>query len=399
MPQHFTPAEWQKINAEFNTSADTYGLPTRRSDSVIIGSFNIRKLGDINKRTDESWQLFKNTLERFDLIAIQEVMDNSEGLYHLKELLGEHYKIAVSDSTGAAPGRRGNGELLAFLYNSKRIEQTEVASDLSFDRTYIHNRLFDHRKAITKSLNKHNEDIKEWEAKVIANKALGKRRPTKPTQSIPVFLSFIRQPHCVSFRIKGAAGTEPYAFIAINAHLLYGKNKFERELEFKALIEWLTLRSKKIRTSRHPNLILLGDCNLDFGPSHLMREDIDALLKSLNKTYLKSKKAADANFPLLSEHPKHGYLKTSLRQKATYDQIGIFSTDKRLPKPDDNKIAGSTVGSFDYGVFDLGNLISHAFHSKAIDKITTKERKIIYKKAEFDITDHLPIWYRQPLPK
>ena len=399
MPQHFTPAEWQKINAEFNTSADTYGLPTRRSDSVIIGSFNIRKLGDINKRTDESWQLFKNTLERFDLIAIQEVMENSEGLYHLKELLGEHYKIAISDSTGAAPGRRGNGELLAFLYNSKRIEQTEVASDLSFDRTYIHNRLFDHRKAITKSLNKHNEDIKEWEAKVIANKALGKRRPTKPTQSIPVFLSFIRQPHCVSFRIKGAAGTEPYAFIAVNAHLLYGKNKFERELEFKALIEWLTLRSKKIRTSRHPNLILLGDCNLDFGPSHVMREDIDTLLKSLNKTYLKSKKAADANFPLLSEHPKHGYLKTSLRQKATYDQIGIFSTDKRLPKPDDNKIAGSTVGSFDYGVFDLGNLISHAFHSKAIDKITTKERKTIYKKAEFDITDHLPIWYRQPLPK
>ena len=399
MPQHFTPAEWQKINAEFNTSAATYGLPTRRSDSVIIGSFNIRKLGDINKRTDESWQLFKNTLERFDLIAIQEVMDNSEGLYHLKELLGEHYKIAVSDSTGAAPGRRGNGELLAFLYNSKRIEQTEVASDLSFDRTYIHNRLFDHRKAITKSLNKHNEDIKEWEAKVIANKALGKRRPTKPTQSIPVFLSFIRQPHCVSFRIKGAAGTEPYAFIAVNAHLLYGKNKFERELEFKALIEWLTLRSKKIRTSRHPNLILLGDCNLDFGPSDVMREDIDTLLKSLNKTYLKSKKAADANFPLLSEHPKHGYLKTSLRQTATYDQIGIFSTDKRLPKPDDNKIAGSTVGSFDYGVFDLGNLISHAFHSKAIDKITTKERKIIYKKAEFDITDHLPIWYRQPLPK
>ena len=157
-------------------------------------------------------------------------------------------------------------------------------------------------------------------------------------------------------------------FIAVNAHLLYGKSKSERELEFKALIEWLTLRSKKIRTSRHPNLILLGDCNLDFGPSHVMREDIDTLLKSLNKTYLKSKKAADANFPLLSEHPKHGYLKTSLRQTATYDQIGIFSTDKRLPKPDDNKTAGSTAGGFDYGVFDLGNLISHALHSKAIDE-------------------------------
>ena len=399
MPQHFTPAEWQKINAEFNTSAAKYGLPARRSDSVIIGSFNIRKLGDINKRTDESWQLFKKTLERFDLIAIQEVMENSEGLYHLKELLGEHYKIAISDSTGAAPGRRGNGELLAFLYNSKRIEQTEVASDLTFDRTEITKIIHENIDDIDRNCEKYRQETKQWEIKSAENKALGKRSPRKPTRTLPVFVSFIRQPHCVSFRIKGAAGTEPYAFIAINAHLLYGKNKFERELEFKALIEWLTLRSKKIRTSRHPNLILLGDCNLDFGPSHVMREDIDTLLKSLNKTYLKSKKAADANFPLLSEHPKHGYLKTSLRQKATYDQIGIFSTDKRLPKPDDNKIAGSTVGSFDYGVFDLGNLISHAFHSKAIDKITTKERKTIYKKAEFDITDHLPIWYRQPLPK
>ncbi|ETN92063.1 Endonuclease/Exonuclease/phosphatase family protein [Gammaproteobacteria bacterium MOLA455] len=399
MAQHFTSTDWQKINAEFNTSAAKYGLPARRSDSVIIGSFNIRKLGDIKKRTDESWQLFKNTLERFDLIAIQEVMENSEGLYHLKELLGEHYKIAISDSTGAAPGRRGNGELLAFLYNSNRIEQTEVASDLSFDRSYIYNTLFDNRENIAKSLNEHNKEIKEWEAKVIANKALNKRSPTKPTQSIPVFISFIRQPHCVSFRLKGAAGTEPYNFIAVNAHLLYGKNKIERELEFKALIEWLTLRSKKIRTSRHPNLILLGDCNLDFGPSDVMREDIDSLLKSLNKTYLKSKKAADANFPLLSEHPKHGYLKTSLRQTATYDQIGIFSTDKRLPKPADNKIAGNTAGDFDYGVFDIGNLISNALQGKDIDEVTAKERKIIYKRAEFDITDHLPIWYRQPLPK
>jgi len=130
-----------------------------------------------------------------------------------------------------------------------------------------------------------------------------------------------------------------------------------------------------------------------------MREDIDALLKSLNKTYLKSKKAADANFPLLSKHPKHGYLKTSLRQTATYDQIGIFSTDKRLPKPADNKTAGNTAGGFDYGVFDIGNLISNALHGKDIDEITAKERKIIYKRAEFDITDHLPIWYRQPLPK
>ena len=398
MPQHFTPAEWQKINAEFNTAAASYGLPARRSDSVIIGSFNIRKLGDINKRTNESWQLFKNSLQRFDLIAIQEVMDNSEGLYHLKELLGEHYKIAVSDRTGAAPGRRGNGELLAFLYNSKRIEQTEVASDLTFDRTEITKIIHENIDGIDQDCEKFKQETKQWGIKSAENNALGKRRPRKPTRTLPVFVSFIRQPHCVSFRINGAAGTKPYAFIAVNAHLLYGTDKAEREREFKALTGWLTLRSKEIRKSRYADMILLGDCNLDFGPSDVMRKDIDAHLKGLNKTYLKSKKAADANFPLLSKHPKHGYLKTSLRQTATYDQIGIFSTDDRLPKPEDNKTAGNTSGGFDYGVFDLGNLISHALHSKDINEITTKERKTIYKKAEFDITDHLLIWYRQPLP-
>ena len=399
MAQHFTPTEWQKMNAEFNTSAAKYGLPARRSDSIIIGSFNIRKLGDIEKRTDESWQLFKNTLERFDLIAIQEVMENSEGLYHLKELLGEHYKIAISDSTGAAPGRRGNGELLAFLYNSKRIEQTEVASDLTFDRTEITKIIHDNIGGIDQDCETFRQETKQWEIKSAENKALGKRSPRKPTRTLPVFVSFIRQPHCVSFRLKGEAGTEPYTFIAVNAHLLYGKHKSERKLEFQALSGWLTLRSKEIRKSRYSDMILLGDCNLDFGPSDVMREEIDAHLKGLNKTYLKSKKAADANFPLLSKHPKHGYLKTSLRQTATYDQIGIFSTDKRLPKPADNKTAGNTAGGFDYGVFDIGNLISNALHGKDIDEITAKERKIIYKRAEFDITDHLPIWYRQPLPK
>ena len=145
--------------------------------------------------------------------------------------------------------------------------------------------------------------------------------------------------------------------------------------------------------------MLLGDCNLDFDSVQLMREDIDAFLKGLNESVLKSRKAADANFPLLSAHPALGIIKTALRQKQTYDQIGIFSNDPRLPTPDDNDTAGSVVGGYDYGVFNIANLIATALHGKEIDQVTLTQRKAIYKKAEFDISDHMPIWMRLKLPE
>jgi len=130
-----------------------------------------------------------------------------------------------------------------------------------------------------------------------------------------------------------------------------------------------------------------------------MKDDIDNFLKGLNKSVLKSKKAAKANFPLLSEHPKHGILKTALRQKKTYDQIGIFSNDPRLPSPIDNQTAGSVVGGYNYSVFNIANLIANALHNQNIDQLTKKKMKAIYKKSEYDISDHMPIWMRLKLPE
>ena len=143
----------------------------------------------------------------------------------------------------------------------------------------------------------------------------------------------------------------------------------------------------------------MGDCNLDFDSVPAMKENIEALLTGLNKTVLKSKKAAVANFPLLSAHPKNGILKTALRQKATYDQIGIFSNDSRLPKPADNAHAGSTSDGYDYGVFNMANLIAQALHGKNIDQLNKLQKKTLYKKSEYDISDHMPIWMRLKLPE
>jgi hypothetical protein len=74
----------------------------------------------------------------------------------------------------------------------------------------------------------------------------------------------------------------------VNAHLLYGKNKQEREWEFRALIKWMSARAKQAEKLYHRNLLLLGDCNLDFEKDiDDMRNEIDAEIKRLNKTALK----------------------------------------------------------------------------------------------------------------
>jgi len=399
MGSKFSNLQWQKIGALNALSANNFGLPERRNDSVIIGSFNIRKLGAVAKRTDQSWNFLKNTLARFDLIAIQEIMDDLSGLEHLLQMLGGDYGMVVSDVTGAKPGRGGNAERLGFLFNWKKTTRTALASDITFDRSEIATNLYNNRTEFSKAWTAHTKKIKAWEDKVTENKAQGKRAPSRPPIELPKFVSFIRQPHCVSFRIKGRGNAIPYEFLVVNAHLLYGKNKREREWEFRALLEWLTIRAKYVDRLYHPNILLLGDCNLDFDNVPTMRNDIDKYLRGLNKSVLKSKKAADANFPLLSTHPKLGIVKTALRQKQTYDQIGIFSNDSRLPTPDDNDKAGSTVGGYDYGVFNIANLIAQALHGKNIDQVTSKQRSAIYSKAEFDISDHMPIWMRLKMPE
>ncbi|MCP4186469.1 MAG: endonuclease/exonuclease/phosphatase [Gammaproteobacteria bacterium] len=398
MASHFTNAQWQKISTLFDSSAGNYGLPQYRNDSVVIGSFNIRKLGATEKRTEQSWNFLKNTLSHFDLIAIQEVMDDLSGLEKLLGLLGNDYGMIVSDITGTKPGQQGNTERLAYLFNWTRVQRTALASDVTFDRSEIVNGLYNNRSDFSKAWTKQTRKLNAWEEKVTEKKAQGKKPPSKPPIELPRFISFIRQPHCVSFRIPGSGQAKPYEFLVINAHLLYGSNKREREWEFKALLEWLAVRAKYVDKLYHPNIVLLGDCNLDFDTVPSMRNDIDELLKGLNKSVLRSRKAATANFPLLSAHPEHGIIKTALRQKATYDQIGIFSNDPRLPKPEDNATAGTTAGGYDYGVFNIANLVANALHDINIDQVTSSQQKAIFKKAEFDISDHMPIWMRLKLP-
>lgn len=74
---------------------------------------------------------------RYDLPAVQEVMDDLSGIRRLKEMLGSGFELIVSDTTGAIPGARGLRERLAYLYRPDRIELKELVADITFDRSFV----------------------------------------------------------------------------------------------------------------------------------------------------------------------------------------------------------------------------------------------------------------------
>ena len=62
----FTPEEWGRIRDERDREPERYGFPARRADSLLLGSFNIRKLGTKSNRDEDTWQFLADVCARFE---------------------------------------------------------------------------------------------------------------------------------------------------------------------------------------------------------------------------------------------------------------------------------------------------------------------------------------------
>ena len=399
MPKEFTAQEWKKIRSEMDNSPAKYGLPARIDGSAVVASFNIRKLGKIREaggdsgRNDTTMKFLRDVCKRFDLLAIQEVMADMSAVRRLKELMGKKYGLVVSDTTGTFPGESGNTERMAYIYNKDVVERAEMVTDLSFDRTEVLRRLYGSRIKITKALDTYDAKLKA-----------GKKAKIK----MPEFLAFIRTPFAVAFRIGS------YDFIAINAHLHFGDYVNDRRLEGKALMEWIV---GKVRATESLNAVLFGDLNLDFDKPKNDLKRIVGVAKELRDKGKSNEEQVRVSFPFLFPHPKPGQpvpqdskiFRTNVLLTETYDQIAIFSQDERLGKRLETSHTGhankaawrSTKKGPDYGVFNFTELFSKALTGKTYDTLKKGDKEAaeeLIKKFDFNVSDHMPIWMRVPLP-
>ena len=408
----FTAAEWRTIRDRLNADPGRYGLPARVYGSAVLASANIRKLGARSKRDDDTWQFLADVFRHFDLLAVQEVMEDMEGLRHLRDLMGDDFGLVVSDTTGSFPNEGGLAERLAFLFNWSVVSRKEMVTDVTYDRSKVLDILFDNEQAIHEAVDKarldvnYLKDLKTYEEKLRKFEAEGGLKPTKPSLPVkmPVFLSFIRTPFAVMFEIRGHPGAEHYSFMAIDAHLYYGTYIEDRRQEFDALMAWIMGRVQEGGADGALNIVLLGDLNLDFDNPDNDRTRIVDLIDRLNKA---AGKQVEVYFPFLRPHPlrdnqqligRDGLpLRSNARLSETFDQIGFFSRDPRLKRLDNEK-AGLAERGPDFGVFDFVNLFSEALLGKAFADLSEPERKALIARFEHTVSDHMPVWFRIPLP-
>ena len=398
MAGRFTSAQWDSIEAELISDTARYGMPDGpREESMLFASFNIRKLGSVRNRQRELAFLAR-FCARCDLVAIQEVQDSLEGLLRLKSLVDERvsssgeFELLVSDITGEVPGQSGMAERLAFLYRKSRVRRMDVTSDIAIDRTGVIENFSRNETEITQAWEAYRKKLQAFKA--------GNRK-TKPTFSMPAFLTFTRTPYVAAFEVPAAGNAKPLRFIAVNAHLLYGTPR-ERKAEFKALLHWMTMRLKSEKRMIAPNFILLGDLNLDFDKPVKDRNEIETYIKGLNKEVFGSDDARRIYFPFIDKHPLTGReIRTNARQNQTFDQIAFFrgAKEKKLPSHiGRNSIDRSQPDGFDYGVFNFAELFSRVIKGKAYHSLSKDERKALGKHFEHSVSDHLPIWIRLPRP-
>jgi len=195
-------------------------IPSKTAtDTLLLATWNLRKFGD--NRRFESLQYIAEIINRFDLVAIQEITNDMTGLQKLVALLGPNWDYIVTDST---EGIAGGSERMAFIYDKCKVFFRRMAGEIVLPDSKLIDK--DHK----------------WQ--------------------------FARTPFTVAFQ----AGW--FRFVLTTVHVYYGENTAEdsrRVQEINAIADFLKARAKK----EDENYILLGDFNI-FKHS-------DATMKALEK--------------------------------------------------------------------------------------------------------------------
>jgi endonuclease/exonuclease/phosphatase family metal-dependent hydrolase len=236
-------------------------IPSKRLDkNLLIATWNIRAFGNLTRKWDSdnedspkrdlhSVLCIAEIISRFDVIAIQEVKDNIRALRDTLKVLGKNWSFILTDVN---KGKVGNGERMAYLFDTRRVHLSGLAGELVVPE--------------------------EWEEN-IGEYALSKQ--------------FVRSPYAVSFQ------SNKHTFILVTLHILYGNSPQSRIEELRGIAKWLYSWADSIN-AYHQDFIALGDFNIDergdlleetflseglYIPPQLQNEDITRSIFNATKYY------------------------------------------------------------------------------------------------------------------
>jgi endonuclease/exonuclease/phosphatase family metal-dependent hydrolase len=98
-------------------------------ENLLIATWNIRELGKNDKavRMREALFYMAEVISSYDLVAVQEIGSDLKDLKELIKILGPEWDYLVTDIT---EGASGNGERLAFLYDTRKVLFRKVVGEI-----------------------------------------------------------------------------------------------------------------------------------------------------------------------------------------------------------------------------------------------------------------------------
>jgi len=198
------------------------GIPDKVTDvNLIVGTWNIQAFGGFHydweenpgspKRNLRGLATIAEIVQRYDVIAIQEVKRDTSGLrFLLAEFLGDDWDVLLSDVTS---GNKGNTERMAYVYDKRRVRPSGLAGEI----------------------------------------VLPPPGPAMPVEQ------FDRTPYLAGFNAGGAK------FTLLSAHIRYGDIPEDRIPELTAIANFTAdeIRGRIADGVEERNPIVLGDFNID----------------------------------------------------------------------------------------------------------------------------------------
>lgn len=330
-------------------------IRARKSDaSLLLATWNIRDF-DSNKfgygpRRTESFYYIAEMIAAFDLVAVQEVNEDMDALDRVMRILGREWTYIATDVT---EGDGGNGERMAFVYNTEKVYFRKIAGEIVLPEGQM---------IVAPAAKKPPADLAPSDT--VAT--------TKPAKQ----LQFARSPFLVAFQSGW------FQFSLCTAHLYYGKASgpaLERRIaEIAALVKFFADRqdraSKRLAEQSRgavENYIVLGDFNV-VSPEHKTMQ----ALKS--EGFVVPAEIDGKKVRKLGQH--------------FYDQIAVRMKDARF-----KVLGGGMVDVFE-DVFTDADLPIYAGVIPKTDpekdaKFKAKTPEAIFKKwRTWQMSDHHPLW-------
>jgi len=108
----------------------TQQIPEKHLGSnLLLATWNIREFGEskYGGRTVEALYYIAEIINRFDIIAIQEVRKDLKAFTSLMSILGSNYEYIFTDVT---EGKAGNQERLCFVFDTRKVRFGGLAGEL-----------------------------------------------------------------------------------------------------------------------------------------------------------------------------------------------------------------------------------------------------------------------------